>query len=774
MKRIDPEEMCLDMVLQGFTENKSGDLFSKLPTNIIQNNIFPRIPLKSLSQCRWVCTTWYNLILHPRFAQIHYHFSIQNNSSPFLILTDTQASHMYVIDSQIFDNFEPAQVERVALKRLVNELMVIGYANGLICVAEDFKHCRYTRSYVIYNPITGDHVALPSDTCIFKDVGFIAFGYDIVNNEYKVIRVRHHNCGGEVCTLGTTRWRRLEGVVPPFFKQFGILVKGNLHWISDELDKIVVFNVALEKFHEIQSPFHMPEPNIQKISLHAIEERLCLIGEPTLDTFEIWVMIDYDGLQGYWVKEYSFFNRQVCNSLVSRHGPYNVVKLKNGEFLVPYGDSDLGYFDIKKQSCRPIFMRSSDYRSLVPEFLVGSLFSPNHASRLAMSAQTQGRDPEREEVEEESIKDEEREDEQEIDLQVLQELSGELFSKLPSDIILNILCRVPLKDLISQCSLVCKTWYNLARHPRFRRNSLQMDHQVFDNLDTSAPVHFLDFLDEPTFQPKLYIIGFANGLLCLSEDPLLCDYPVFYYICNPITGEHITLPRPHGLEIVQLSAFVFDSSTSEYKVIRFYHGRNGGEVFTLGSSRWRRIENGVPKTIIGYPYPCGRLVNNHLHWISSVDGSPLTIIAFNLAAEEVHEIELPPIVSSGEISLDPNISISLAVIEERLCFTCERKLDDKYFEVWVMKDYGVQGSWAKVYVFNPELTGALSDALTPCLTKLLNGEFLVQYGVNALVYYDPKKETCRPILVEVKRWFYSVFLVGSLFSPKNVGRLARR
>ncbi|KAF9591767.1 hypothetical protein IFM89_007097 [Coptis chinensis] len=309
----------------------------------------------------------------------------------------------------------------------------------------------------------------------------------------------------QVFTLGTTRWRRLEGVIPKFYrtsKDFGTLVNGNLHWISGECDKIAVFNVALAKFHEIQSPFHMPEPDIRKISLRVIEERLCFI----------------------------------------------------------------------------------------------------------------------------------------------------------------------------------------------------------------APVQRLDFLNEPDFQPKLDVIGFVNGLLCLSENPLLCDYPVFYYICNPFTGEHVALPRARGLEMVQVSAFGFDSNTSQYKVIRFYYERNGGEVFTWGSSRWRKIEKGVPTNTIGYPY--GMYVSNHLHWISCGDDSPLRIVYFNMAAEDVHEIEPPTLVGQ-----DVTCNVSLGVIEERLVLFCERKFDNVCYEIWVMKDYGMQGSWAKEYFFSPEVAKCLSDSSTHTVTN---------------------------------------------------------
>ncbi|KAF9609002.1 hypothetical protein IFM89_012341 [Coptis chinensis] len=800
---VEEELLNLDDLLRELREN-SGEFFSKLPSDIILDNIFSSLPLKSLSQCRWVCKTWYRFIHHPRFAQIHYQMAIQNRCSPCLgfFLDPCDDSELRLIDHQVFDNLKTSVVSSdVETYPLVefgfSDLQIIGVVNGLVCFGEHHHRSYLPRKYIIYNPITGEHFQLPEDTCIFTDIDFAALGFDSAANEYKVIRIRDDHRGAEIFTLGTTRWRRVEDHVPKIYKTqpFSVLVNGNLHWISSKQDgplSIFAFNVASEKFCEFESPPFQQEQGRLKGALRVIEELLCFIDMKEFDEFEMWVMKDY-GVQGSWAKEYKF-NAQVLNCTLHNYMcGQNVFKLKNGEFLVKYGPKDFGYYDAKQQTCQPVLLpitydckyglHHDDCEYDLPHvFLLGSLFSPKNIGRLASSTQTQISDQEEEEEEKESLKDEEGE---EIDLRVLQEMSGELFSKLPGDIIVNILCQIPVKSLSSQCRMVCKTWYDLIGHPHFAefhyRWAMQnccspcvvlcdgmsgfwfIDHQVFDNLETSAPVHSLEFLKEPEFEKTLQVIGSVNGLLCFSEDQYKCSYPVFYYICNPITGEHIRLPRARELFHVEVSAFGFDSTTNEYKVIRFHYDQDEGEVYTLGSSRWRRINYGVPYETFRHPF--GMLVSNHLHWISSGDGVPLTIVAFDMAAEEVHQIEPPPLVST-------DIKSSLGVIEERLCFF--RKLGDNYFEIWVMKDYGEQGYWAKEYFFDPEVTAYLSCSDTYTVSKLRNGEFLVCCGPTNLSYYDVKKETCRPIVVESHFIFFTIFQVGSLFSPKNVSRLSRK
>ncbi|KAF9608986.1 hypothetical protein IFM89_012325 [Coptis chinensis] len=666
----------LDDLLQELRE-KSGVFFAKLPRETIFNNIFPRIPLKSLSQCRWVCKTWYRLIRHPRFAQIQYEMAIQNRYSPCLVFSDYSLNcchEFQFIDHQFFDNhLQTSVVECFHLNGPDWYPQIIGFVNGLLCLGEDHSRTQNSTKYVVYNPITGEQTELPRCSCIFMDIDFAAFGYDSATNEYKVIRIRNDQYGAEVFTLGTTRWRRIQGHVPTITNNcpYSLLVNGNLHWISYEPDEplaIVAFNVASEKFHKFESPpFFMPEFNVKKIRLQVIEEQLCFIFEKTLDQFEIWVMKDYD-MQGSWTKEYNF-DAQVTKCLLygfdySRVAYYNVIKLVNGEFLVQYGPNDIAYYDTEQQSCRPIILQTpNDCYYLFLVFLVGSLFSPKNVGRLAMSTQMRITEHEKEE---ESVKDEEGE---EIDLRVLQEMSGELFSKLPSDIILHILCRIPIKSLSSQCRWVCRTWFNLICHPRFAEihyeweiqnccspcvvlhdsggNFGLVDHQVFDNLETSAPVHYLEFLREPEFVERLEVIGSVNGLLCFSEEFYRCSYPVFYYVCNPITGENLSLPRASELLRVTACGFGFDSITNEYKVCRFYYDRKGGEVFTLGSSRWRWIENSLPRSTYGR----GKHVNNHLHWTSRGHGESFTIVAFDMAAEEIHEIGPPPLLGLDNVVL---------------------------------------------------------------------------------------------------------------------------
>ncbi|KAF9609933.1 hypothetical protein IFM89_019336 [Coptis chinensis] len=81
-------------------ECKDG-LFSKLPSDIIFD-ILSRLPLKTISHCRWVSKKWYNLVLHPCLAELHF----ARNNLLCAVYHDRGEGKSYLIDPECFINFE--------------------------------------------------------------------------------------------------------------------------------------------------------------------------------------------------------------------------------------------------------------------------------------------------------------------------------------------------------------------------------------------------------------------------------------------------------------------------------------------------------------------------------------------------------------------------------------------------------------------------------------------------------------------------------------------
>ncbi|XP_026391632.1 F-box protein At3g07870-like [Papaver somniferum] len=186
---------------------------------------------------------------------------------------------------------------------------------------------------------------------------------------------------------------------------------------------------------------------------------------------------------------------------------------------------------------------------------------------------------------------------------------------LPSDIIINILSRLPTESL-SECSLVCKPWKNFIYYDRslahmlsrriydqdsvdavtsgkasflYLFNSVKghtlLKHLEYDDENGEKPLKFeiAKFIPVPDHVPcrskkkpvpdhvPVEIIGSCNGLVCISvlskkndtvQDPI--------YICNPMTREFVYLPKltdkfSRGDYVV--SGFGYHPSTNQYKVV---------------------------------------------------------------------------------------------------------------------------------------------------------------------------------------------------------------
>ncbi|XP_024196198.2 uncharacterized protein LOC112199406 isoform X3 [Rosa chinensis] len=86
--------------------------------------------------------------------------------------------------------------------------------------------------------------------------------------------------------------------------------------------------------------------------------------------------------------------------------------------------------------------------------------------------------------------------------------------------------------------------------------------------------------------------------------------------------------------------------------------------------------------------------------------------------------------------------LTLGVLEGCLLL-CVFDDDSSKFEMWIMRDYGVQDSWTKIFVIeNLYLRRYQPEEYGPIMF-LSNGEILMSYGVGAVVCYNPETKSFR-------------------------------
>lgn len=375
-----------------------------LPTEIIIS-ILARLPLKSLSKFRWACKSWFNLITHTRFAHFHYTNSLQNKTSPCVLLCNKDKHDLVTIfalvDHQSFDEHQ-ISINAVNIKKLHPKFRIVGSSNGLICFCEVHPTLFY-----LWNPIIQEHVALPKLPVYIAPVAS-GFGFDSCSNHYKAIQFFQfdydpvsisYRCEAAVCTIGSGSWRKIKNA--PYISAhgkagFGTFANGSLHWLTYPCTLhpvmevgmevvIVSFNLETEEFGVIKTHLALDSFNPCNQYLDVFDNQLCIVNRASPFELEIWVMVHY-GVNESWSLKLVFGGSEMYYTGI---GHYKMMTVKTGEllrcgekliprsrFLLHYGTTRyLSYYEPQTKMNQLINIES-DLIYWDPFVFHGSLHSP--------------------------------------------------------------------------------------------------------------------------------------------------------------------------------------------------------------------------------------------------------------------------------------------------------------------------------------------------------------------------------------------------------------
>ncbi|XP_026409927.1 F-box/kelch-repeat protein At3g23880-like [Papaver somniferum] len=350
-------------------------------------------------------------------------------------------------------------------------------------------------------------------------------------------------------------------------------------------------------------------------------------------------------------------------------------------------------------------------------------------------------------------------------------------SRLPRDIQVEILLKLPAKSILT-CKCVCKLWLNRISSPKFINDHLKISIQNKNNhkimlmdkesdtgkrliysIDyasiTSTPYLSCEYLGEKAslmdtpFEYKkgmdVRILGTCNGLICLG---ILIDTKTSICIWNPTTREfkeiqncdfHISPSK------ISRDGFGYDNKTGDYKMLRIADEKESGycefEVYTFGLQ--------LSKTVLTFhhEFPIdvslrGVFLNGCLHWISNYPynlGTSKYIVSFDISNEKLMDASLPEksIVHPEPEDNNTKEYMKVGVLGDCLSLVL---VDEEYVraEVWVMQDYGVRQSWAKLFTTTHESITMYAFLCTPMIL-LRTGEIMM-YTCDGFVLCDPKNE----------------------------------
>ncbi|KAE9456240.1 hypothetical protein C3L33_11859, partial [Rhododendron williamsianum] len=259
-----------------------------------------------------------------------------------------------------------------------------------------------------------------------------------------------------------------------------------------------------------------------------------------------------------------------------------------------------------------------------------------------------------------------------------------------------------------------------------------------------APMKFETKPEIPAGSP-LSMVSSCNGLVCLADR--FCSDTV--YICNPVTRQHLFLPKPKNEPSVRNIdpryfgfgfgyGFGYSQSTDLFKVVKFTgKGYNKSArlhccVHTLGvDAEWRNIGD------TGQPPPHNSqfvFFNGGLHWIGSEGYSMLLLCYFDMEKEQCGNLPLPNL--SHIFRYKSRVDrFHLGVVDNCLYIRDVQKFPMP-IQIWVMKDYENIGSWTLEWTIHRQLPSWLGLDLKP-LKTLKDGTVLMLVKEKTLASYNP-------------------------------------
>ncbi|PRQ48188.1 putative F-box domain-containing protein [Rosa chinensis] len=299
--------------------------------------------------------------------------------------------------------------------------------------------------------------------------------------------------------------------------------------------------------------------------------------------------------------------------------------------------------------------------------------------------------------------------------------------ELSEDIIVNILTRLPVKSLIRFTSVSKRLHSIILSDPKFALSQLTAARQqktlsrrllvstetlpleslhLGDTASFGEPlsVRKLSFPFQPQPGGSVKLLGSCNGLVFVAVDNKSL------HIWNPSIGFLKQLPDP-GFplddNVLPYYAVGYLSAADDYKVLvascDFWLGEIEVKMFSSRTHIWQRIES-----------PCrsdfrlfrgqGTLSNDAFHWLSYRDDDEEEeheIVSFDLQEEVFQRMPLP------NFDHDGKTYTSLGVCGGCLCVSRYPKGAWDSIDLWVMREYGVNGSWIMLFILKlsdpPEL-----------------------------------------------------------------------
>ncbi|XP_010466752.1 PREDICTED: F-box/kelch-repeat protein At3g23880 [Camelina sativa] len=251
-------------------EENIREMFSPpiLPLEMVEE-ILLRLPVKSLTRFKCVCSSWRSLISETLFALKHASIleaskATTSKKSPYGVIT-TSRYHLKSCCVNSLYNESTVDVSEHDGELLGRDYyQVVGTCHGLVCF-----HVDYDKSLYLWNPTTKLQQRLSGSDLETSEDEFVVtygFGYDESEDDYKVVALLQQRQQVKIeAKIYSTReklWRRSNnaclpsGVVVADKSRSGIYIKGTLNWAATHSSSwtIISYDMSRDELKELPGP----------------------------------------------------------------------------------------------------------------------------------------------------------------------------------------------------------------------------------------------------------------------------------------------------------------------------------------------------------------------------------------------------------------------------------------------------------------------------------------------------------------------------------------
>ncbi|MBA0641343.1 hypothetical protein Goklo_025902, partial [Gossypium klotzschianum] len=193
---------------------------------------------------------------------------------------------------------------------------IFGSCNGLLAISHD------EAGIALWSPSTKECHYPPKLTIgdMYDEI-ILGFGYDVINNDYKVVRMLSSGKLVMIYSLKAKSWKRIKDCpyeITFHVSQDGAYANGSVHWVGVENDKdddarvIFGLDIGTEEFHQLPGPeSDISYKNFGYRSVGILGGGLCVFRDIYhQDNIVLWVMKEY-GVRESWTEDF-YVSRDEC------------------------------------------------------------------------------------------------------------------------------------------------------------------------------------------------------------------------------------------------------------------------------------------------------------------------------------------------------------------------------------------------------------------------------------------------------------------------------